>query len=918
MILIASKAHLGSLTCFNEITFFSGEEAAAHWSEIEERLTAGESMVFASPDYLHLLEPLWITHIPGKMIGNAVSKNCPANIPNLSVKSAFGYVGVCPPSHYALHGVHEEPRMDMYPFLIDTDCFGAERGTVGLLLKHYDKSLTHSRFQGSCWYVLSAELTSESLDALCWSAIKYSRSQCMIMRLKPEFPLYYENERVHLRCQLWNASEEIQSGQLQLTATWENHSVTIGIRELMLNANDTHEVEIDWYPSNVPSDGLCKLQVKLELTDRKLYGFKRDASLRTVDVLEEKVYFLKDRERKRPIVDLTASAFIIDGESGFWIGTHYYPCTDFYELSYRPLRTAMAEQEIIRMAKTGVRICRIWCDPILEESSIRGMETLLELFADNGIIAIVTFFTSWARWLEVCTVDHQCRFEAVDMIDESYVGLTMRNMEQQKVYVAALAHRWKHITNLIWDFTNEFSVVKDSPQTGIDEFQNWARSLKATLRETGAQQPVIFGTSCWDTGSENYRCNDGGDIVPDHNYQSIGAVEYLPFYQNSVCREQPFFTEEFGGVWTDAAERSREYHYRYHVFLAAGNAAAVNYEWGVTWLADSLSGMPAYLKFQNEAPMNELKGFFLEGRDSYSKTWPKGTAGLCPWIASPEYGCIVTAANHLTPTLLVMKRLAQIGKDLEYKPEQKETYFLLPFETKPLMQGAGYQRLTGRMNQWLDTLWEQGADFEIWQEDCIDKLPASATNVLYPNEMPIDAELEKVFSRLEARGVSVHRDGSENWTNTISVCSLQPKEQRRLLKRTIPNGVLQILLNDGERRVFDCGKFSLEADQSGLWADKNGKIVLVGFSGVFTYGELSVKTEGMTYIRSCDDSDLSCASVLEVLPVECGKLWLPDHVKSVKLYDGNRTLEILDFDKSLEITQEYLPYSLLIQREIET
>lgn len=916
MLLIANNEYAKFLTCLDSVTMYSGDEAALHWSEIEEKLSAGESMVFASPEHLSLLNSLWITLVPGTVGGQTATKNCPANISNLSIVNAKGYVGICPPSHYALHGVHEEPRMEHYPFLVEKDQYGTERGTLGLLLKHYDKSLTFSRFQGGCWYVLSAELTGESLDALCQAAIQYSKSQCMITRLRPEFPLYYSNERVRLRCQIRNSGKELQAAELSLKAVWENCSIEIGTRELMLNASDTTDVELDWYPGSLPEEGLCTIQATLKWMDRKSYGHKRDASAVLIDQMEEKVYFRKEENRKRPAAGVTPTAISIDGETDFWIGTHYYPCTDFYELSYRPMRTALAEQEIKRMAASGVRICRIWCDPILEEASIRGMEVLLEMFADHGIVAIVTFFTSWARWLEVCIAECQCRFEAVDMIDDSYIGLIPQNMECQKSYVAVLGQRWKHISNLIWDLTNEFSVVKDSPEQAIMEFEAWACSLKDALRLTGAEQPLIFGTSCWDTGSENYRCNTLSDIVPDHNYQVKGAVEYLPFYQNSACRKQPFFTEEFGGVWTDHDERAREYCYRYHMFLASGNAAAVNYEWGVIWLADGLSGMPAYLKYQNEAPVDELEGFFYTGRDSYSKTWPAGTAGLCPWIASPEYGCIVTAANVLTPTNLVMKRLAQIGKGLQYVPKPENVYLLLPFETKPFAQGVGYQRFTERINRWLNMLWARGTDFEIWQEDRIAELPASAKILLCPNEQNLTPQMEEAFCTLKARGVEIFRDGDERWADRLPIVSLEPSDHRRLLHRSVPNGSLQVLINDGEQRCFTYGKLKIEVAQSGLWLEQQDKLTLAGFKGTLSYGSLSTQSEGMAYVRSCDGTDLESAACLEVLPLECGRIDLPEDTVSAELWDDTRMIAALEVKRQLQITQEYLPYSLHLRRMI--
>ena len=55
MLLIANNEYAKFLTCLDSVTMYSGDEAALHWSEIEEKLSAGESMVFASPEHLSLL-----------------------------------------------------------------------------------------------------------------------------------------------------------------------------------------------------------------------------------------------------------------------------------------------------------------------------------------------------------------------------------------------------------------------------------------------------------------------------------------------------------------------------------------------------------------------------------------------------------------------------------------------------------------------------------------------------------------------------------------------------------------------------------------------------------------------------------------------------------------------------------------------
>lgn len=922
MILIANEEYAHHLTCLDKLSFFSDAEISSYWSEIEQRLSSGESMIFASPESISMLSSLWITLLPGSQGGKAVAKQCPVVLPEgLATIASYGYIGICPPSHYALHGIQEEPRMEMYPFLVDVDCFGHERGTLGLLLKHYDKSLTQGRFQGGCWYILSAKLTAESLDALCLAALQYNSSHCMIKRLVPEFSLYYKGERVHICCKIRSFKKELQSAQVCFQGSWDGHVEEIGIRELMLNPEDDAEVYIDWYPNEIPFDGLCTIRATLQLTDRYCYGAQRDESVISVDSFEEKIYFLCSGNRKRPIVNVTPTAIAIDGKTDFWIGTHYYPSTSFYELSYRPVRAAIVEEEVKHMANCGVRICRIWADPLLDETSIRGMQTLLEIFADHGIVAILTFFTSWVRWLEVCTADCNCRFEAVDMIDETYIGFTLRNIEQQKAYVATLARRWKDISNLIWDLTNEFSIVKDSPQTGIAEFQNWAMTIRRAISDEKASQPVIFGTSCWDTGSENYRCNSSSDIVPDHNYQSIGNMEYLPFYQNSMCRGQPFFTEEFGGTWPDYNERAWEYLYRYHVFLASGDAAALNYEWGVSWLAETLSGIPTYMKFQNEQPLSELNGFHLEGRDSYSKTWPKGTAGACPWIASPEYGCIVTASNTITPTMLVMKRISQIGENLAYIPENKQVYMLLPFETKPFKSNAGYQRYTERINHCLDTLWSNDADFEIWQEDRVNDLPESAQIVLYPNEKEIPTTMNEALLSLEKRGVRVFQGADMRWGADLmnhSANRVLPCNQRRIMRRSISEGTLYVLVNDAEPRCFTYKEMTMGVQKCCMWAVKNHQIIFAGFCGSFSYGNLSIKSDGAVYIRSKDGRDLSCSRTIELLPMTCGSIVFSEDFASVSLCDGDRVSHELSRNGTIEITEEYLPYSILIHRKMRS
>ncbi|MBO4770294.1 MAG: hypothetical protein J5563_05875 [Clostridia bacterium] len=892
MIFIGEKDHFESLSGFNSgISFFSAECLEEDWETIYERIKAGEHFIFASQKNLELLNRLWIFSVDGEITENAFVKYLPPDIcGDVSFsRSKAKYLFIRSFSTYAMHGIDEEPRADIFPFVVDRDKYGREKGAVGLAVKNYDSALTSGNYKGAWWYVIAADpfnIDRRFWESLITHAVALEKEKCYVSRLVSEFPVYSEGERIRIDFQVENLSDELKALAVEIKAVCGDKNETVAFRQIAVTPRSTENCHVTWYPDNTAFTGTVRLEAVLYRYDRFVYGEARENGGIIIDSLSRSV-MIKKAGRTRPNVIMSGKDIVIDGERGFFMGTHYYPSSDFYELSYRDVNLSRAEETIGAMKNAGIRICRIWCDPILDETSLRGMEAIVELLADAGIVAWITIFTSWVHTMEVNTEKYHARFDAADQYDERLIGLIFKGMPEQKLFVRALAEHFQGYTNIVWDLSNEFSVVDPTPeQAGYDWvdkssfelpppfnsialFRQWAEQIRSVLTCTDPTRPVVYGVSCWDTGSENYRCTENADIVVEHTYHPKEQARYYANFSDPTCIGKSHVIEEFGGTWTDSVVRAEEYDSRFHSFIASTSDAAMSYEWGSSWLCDRLSGVPPFMKFMNDYPA-ECERFFFAGRYTYAESWPRGCVSICPWVASHMYAINFPNNDYETPAILVTKRFSQIGAKLVSRPVGSGTYLVLPFETEEFKPQLGYQRKTDYIKRCFDALWRCGAEFDIWQSDKLGDLPADAKIVLYPAEKPIPADTEKLLSGLEAKGVRVMRGDVSGLVPGADIphAVFRSDKDCMVQVRNTEYGKLYVLHSDSAERVkveFDGTAIEFTGDGLLMQGDR---ISIAEFSGSFSCRGFRALSENKVAVTAC--GPFRSADMLTVLPFREG------------------------------------------------
>ena len=751
-----------------DILYYDADALEVTWPEIKRSLDDGEDLLFIGLRGLEFLRALWMdSEEPEPVKGVRLYGE------DLSGGSAARW-SFRPPERYALHGIHEEPRVRVDAFADVLDTYGQPSGACGIRCRNVAKSLSGGHYEGALWLALAIDasmVTNTALAAMVAEMANASKG-AYIAEFLPEFAWFHKGERVRMDVRVSNRTQQLLAAELDIALSTEN-----GVDEdrvhypLMLNGRDGQDVCFYFYPQR---SGTYTVRASLELKSKWKYGHEREKPGMLVD--ERHALFRVEGKRIVPDVRIEEGKLCVGDETGFLMGTHLYPSTTFFEASYRPVRLELVQTAAAEMKRTGIRLCRLWCDPLLDETSLRGMRAMIEVLGENGIAAIVTLFTSWTRKMRVQTARRRSEFLTADMQDDALIGVWLKDMECQCRYVREVAEMFSDLPNVLFDLSNEFTVVDPSEaqmdrsvydscrETGVrrnvELFRLWARRLREAMREAGARQLLYFGVNCWDTGADNYLCNYGADLMPTHLYCEPDRMRYLAAYTHPGLSGQPFLLEEFGGPWADDKKRAQEYLRRYFEIYAVGFQGAVNYEWGVLWTSNELPGTPPYMKFNSDIPDSELKGFHYEGRRAYAKTWTKGSTGICPWIASTEYGINRPCLPGETRTMRVMKQFKRLTERLDPVENRSSLAVVVPFEVEAWRQGVGYARRHRRLDALLDRLWSVGASFMLCQETDIAKLPEIVEEVLYPNECPISASVAKALSALEERGVRV-RTGEE-------------------------------------------------------------------------------------------------------------------------------------------------------------
>ena len=930
MLLIASentRERLEKLACRRPlaVSFYEADKLADSWEEIEERLAAGEDLLWLGLEGLDFLRKLWLdAEEPREMAGLRFSPKARMDGERQEVilpAAPAAPLAFRPPVRYALHGINEEPRVDLQPLLTAADRFGGEAGVCGVRCRHVEKALTSGSYAGGLWLVATAagEAISDAVLCLLLEELWLAERGAYLAELLPEYPWYETGERVSIRTRVTNRAGHLQAARLYLRLCHEDGGMEEWALPLMLNCRDSQDVAQDFYPLR---PGRYRIEAQLTLDDRMVYGMDRErpglaADFRTAEFL------LRDREHTHvhgyPKAKVQGGRLMVGENAGFHLGTTLYPSSTFFEASYRPLRLERIREEAAVMAETGLRICRLWCDPYLDETSLRGMRAVIEVLAEHGIAAIVTLFSSWTREMWVNTARRRSRFFTADMRTDSLIGLYLQDMEGQCRYAEELAEQYADLPSVIWDLSNEFSVV-DVPdaalggweqpaasgaapvERSIHIFRQWAGRLTRTIRAQGARQPLHCGVCCWDTGSDNYLCNRDSDLVATHLYCPPEEIRFLSARTDSRAAGKPFLLEEFGGTWPEDLQRTEAYETRLFEYLAAGFQGAVNYEWGMLWTSSVLSGVPPYMKFNSKTPEAELTGFHYEGRRLYARTWTDGPTGICPWIASSEYGVNWACLPGRTATIRMMKQFARLTGWLTPMTPRAALCVAVPFEVADYRPGAGYPRLRQPLDGLLDRLWSRGVAFVLCQEADLDSVPAGTETIVFPNARPVSEKTRQTLSRHALGGIRVLTDqaaaGYVPGGEMRAVCA----ERGRIRAHVQEDGsarLVSIFSHEGAEVRF--GSVHLAFRGHALYYERDGQPLVAALHGALTVG-------GELLLRSSMTVGVNLSGPMTLLPFGPGTIQL-GCASSVTVRDDARLLAVLTPDEGLlELGREDFGY----------
>ncbi len=904
----------------DNIKFINIEDLNGNRETVKKAVCSGESLIYAGAGNIDLLRELWIESYEGDDDSVLSFSKPPANFPDdITVnKGKCRYINIRPNKEYLYHGIDEEIRADIHPIIEARDRFGDLRGYPAVLIKNYADSLVGRNYKGGFWYIFMFEEPEKAISLQDWqrivdAAYENEAERCIISRLKTEYPIYSNGEKIKIECSISNNGSKVAGMLVRLEAidAYENSRGIVGEVQRCLNPGETVSFPYDWYCSECGD--FYKIKAYLYSEDILKYGTAREQNLKLLD-MEECGVIIKQPEAGNTLVEVDGTCIKINGNKCFFTGTHYYPSSSFYEWTWRDFIPDRAIKDFDTMKRYGIRIVRIWADPILDEASLRGMEACLELCKRNGMVAIVTIFTSWVRWLEINVKDKKGKVQIMDFKNDALVGLFLHNIEFQCDYTSIISERFKDNSGIIWNISNEFAVINPddsqidtswmsgpykepfSPYRNSAIFLEWSDKIKLAIRSTGAVQPVIAGTSCWDVGSDNYLSNKHGDIIPWHAYTHANIATKYIIQNNATCINKPVLIEEFGKVRINDADMAEHYDKMLHYFIGISATGACFYEWGVSWLTRELPYIPSPMKYIDGTPLSEHDSRVFRGRYEYAKSWPVGGIGICPWAASFNYGINHPCTPCPSPAMSVVEKISYIGEELGTDCKPSKVYLVVPMEFSDFAPYDGYHRKADTFFEAIEGLWKNGAVFGVWQEDSLYTLPESTEMIIFPNECEIKAETLRNINVIESRGIKVYKGNDFSWKDCLSEkVDFKPMDDARLLVRNIERGRLYFIDNlRREKRKFELFisgvMLEMELEGFGLVMEKDNKIVMAEFQGRLAIdGDVIADSkDGRCVIKSGSSDDLRNSKNLVIMAYGPMQLFLNGIYKTAQIlsHDG--------------------------------
>jgi len=330
---------------------------------------------------------------------------------------------------------------------------------------------------GGRWALVNAELTEPLDPALLRVLLEHAAQGPIELEVRPSFACYYPGEQPSLSVRV-KAHRLRGTAALSLTARFgEEEAAPLSSSMVTLPLSDAPTYHrIEWHGLTVPHPGLYRVEARLSLAEGG-------------DILAqtETGFWGYDEELLRSAKPLTLNRdyFERDGEPYPVMGTTYMAGDTHRKFLFEP-NPAVWDRDFAAMKAAGVNMVRTglwtaWKRVMLDPGAV-----------DEGVLRAFAAFLLTARKYDIPVI-----FTFFAFLPEEWGGsnpyLDPRAVEAQKELVAAFAHRFAHVNDLIWDFINEPSfsapahIWKTRPNYDAFERAAWAKWL-AQRAETFSEE----------------------------------------------------------------------------------------------------------------------------------------------------------------------------------------------------------------------------------------------------------------------------------------------------------------------------------------------------------------------------------------------------------------------------------------------
>jgi hypothetical protein len=872
-------------------------------------VTQGDSLVWIGEGN-SIPQQLWVgTFRPGTAaLAVTIDEHSPVPWKALSFRmSLLSSAYIKPLKLLPLNNVDEQPRVELLPLLEARDRFGQVVGYPGVLMQYYGPSTVLHRFAGSECFLFLFDRPAEALEPAEWEEVLEQianrfRAHLQLKQVTTDYASYRLGERALIRARVTNWRPQAAATEIHFysLAPGEKEFHEILKQRRCPDSESESEAVAEFVPRGAP--GLWTIRVEawqdpvhaeeLGIVGKPVFVDRRDIG-----------FVVLDGKLKTPsIMSLKGPSIQLDGQDGFWAGTNYYPSTSWWDWLWRDFRPLKVAEDFAAMRRTGYRLVRIWLDPVLDEPSLRATDAAIYLAARNGIVLDVCVFTIH-QWVRTIGFERENgEHVSVDFArDTSLSSFSLQHIATQKELFQVLARRWRDVGNLIYDISNE-PVVKDIDLAHADKevkewesipkervslrdtvlFRRWAKEMTMAIRQAGGSQPVIPGIL---QGGDNYLGNRDADIESWHSYAEPVITGLTLSNTDPGCSGRPVILEEFGawGVWNDEKHYDADVHYA----LAAGAAAAMSYEWGVSWLSPELNFWPPLADMISGHPSLQD----VRGRPGFWRS-----VGIFPAPSGFNWGSIYHGTPFPAEAAIALGRLGRMGNGLGRIQWPEKVYVVVP---------GGYSTdFSGKDSviEVIRRLWQEKAVFGILQEDCLRDLPKSAQVLICPKR--VNAASEGRLDELRRSGVKVFTESEADWEKSARLLRLavNPGDGVDLLvRRTVQGTLYSLTKSDSERLVtlktergntvaLGLQGFALACENvAGInWVEASHEVTIDG-------SRVCSIESGRVILVSDDGLDLARSKRVRLLATEPTAVEFSQQVESVAVLEENRPEPLTTF-----------------------